>query len=328
MSISFEFEVVLDHIDLRTGLPYARLISAQGVYANEVGRAFKIDPDCIVTMAGATGAIEAVRNHIFKTVLKRNPVVLTVTPGYWRMRETLVGFGFQVSEVHTERHNFTIYEQEIIEQVKKVRPDVIYLSLPNNPTGAIFDPEIIVSQIPQDIPIIFDLTLPRVDTEVGELYQKLHSRFEGKENLFLVGSTSKSHSTAEYRIGWVICASRQTAQTLVKENRNSISLTAIKEGIRQLNKPATATGKIARSFALLRNGEGMCYQIVRPARMVETCYVLINLNINPIQLKESFQRHRLQVMWGAEFGLTDEYIRVEMLAPENIEPFVQLVNNC
>ena len=81
----------MSHIELRTGTPYANLIASQQLFAAAVSDYFDISRDDCIPTPGATGAIEAVRNHVFRTTLKACPTVLTVCPGYWRARESFDG---------------------------------------------------------------------------------------------------------------------------------------------------------------------------------------------------------------------------------------------
>src|SRR5512142_1240525 len=84
------------HIDLRTGQPYAKLIRSHAQFASVVADYFGVDAQDVIPTAGASGAIEAIRNHVFRLAMKADPVLLTVTPGYWRARESFQGFGFRV----------------------------------------------------------------------------------------------------------------------------------------------------------------------------------------------------------------------------------------
>src|SRR5947209_7173494 len=233
-------------VELRTGTPYANLIANQRLFAAVVGEYFGVSPDDCIPTTGATGAIEAVRNHVFRTRLKAYPTVLTVRPGYWRARESFEGFGFEMIDLHTEP----------------------------------------------------------------------------------VGSTSKSHGTAEYRIGWAVCANSEDADRLRKENRSGIASVSIMEAIKRLERGSTVMGPIESSFALLRDGEKWGgFELVTPERMAETGYVLIRARAGAEELRSVFDRHGIFVMWGSEFGLTDEYIRLETLEPRNIKIFVEAVNN-
>ena len=315
-------------VELRTGTPYANLIANQRLFAAVVGEYFGVSPDDCIPTTGATGAIEVVRNHVFRTRLKAYPTVLTVCPGYWRARESFEGFGFKMIDLHTEPLGFTIDEAALVAEAGAANPDLLYLSLPNNPTGAVFDPEVIIAGVPEKTAVIIDLTLPSRAIDARALTRELYRRFGGRRSLFLVGSTSKSHGTAEYRIGWAVCANSEDADRLRKQNRSGIASVSIMEAIKRLERGSTVMGPIESSFALLRDGEKWGgFELVTPERMAETGYVLIRARAGAEELRSVFDRHGIFVMWGSEFGLTDEYIRLETLEPRNIKIFVEAVNN-
>jgi histidinol-phosphate/aromatic aminotransferase/cobyric acid decarboxylase-like protein len=314
------------HVELRTGTPYANLIAKQRLFAAALGKYFGVCPDDCLPMTGATGAIEAARNHIFRTTLKACPTVLTVCPGYWRARESFEGFGFRIINLHTEPLGFVIAEAALVAKAAEVNPDLLYLSLPNNPTGAIFDPEVVIAGTSEKTAVIIDLTLPSRAIDARALTLELYRKFSERRNLFLVGSTSKSHGTAEYRIGWAVCANSEDADQLKKENRNVIASASITKAIRRLGRDSTAIELIENSFALLREGEKWGgFELVTPERKTETGYVLIRVRAGE-ELRSRFDSRRIRVMWGSEFGLTDEYIRLETLEPRNIRIFVEAIN--
>src|SRR5436853_5449381 len=263
-------------VELRTGTPYANLIANQRLFAAAVGGYFGVSPDDCVPATGATGAIEAVRNHVFRTRLKARPTVLTVCPGYWRARESFEGFGFEMIDLHTESLGFTIDEAALVSKAEETHPDLLYLSLPNNPTGAVFDPEVVIAGAPEETAVVIDLTLPSRAVDARALTRNLYRRFGGRRDLFLVGSTSKSHGTAEYRIGWAVCANPEDAEQLRRENRSGIASVSIMEAIKQLERGPAVMGPIESSFARLRGGEERgAFELVTPERMAETAYVLI-----------------------------------------------------
>lgn len=310
-------------IDLRTGLPYAKLIRGHAQFATVVADYFGVDTEDVIPTAGASGAIEAVRNHVFRLVLKANPVLLTVTPGYWRARESFHGFGFRVATVQTAADGFDINENTLIRKAEEIQADIVYLSLPNNPTGAVFDPEKILKGLPAAMPIIFDLTLPSRQLNTRELASHLYRGFRGRRKLFLVGSTSKSHNTAEYRIGWAICASSEDAAQLRVENRNVVSSLSVEKASIELAKEPTVNDFIERSFQLLKQIEdGSGFRLVEPARRAQSSYVLIESLGDAEMLRSSLSQHDISVMWGPEFGLTDQYFRLEVSEPENVQLFI------
>jgi aspartate/methionine/tyrosine aminotransferase len=318
----------MSHIELRTGTPYANLIASQQLFAAAVGDYFGISRDDCIPTPGATGAIEAVRNHVFRTTLKACPTVLTVCPGYWRARESFEGLGFRTINVHTEPFGFAISEALLVAKAKEIKPDLLYLSLPNNPTGAIFDPEIIIAGTLERTVVVIDLTLPARAIDARMLTHELYQKFRGRKNLFLIGSTSKSHGTAEYRIGWAVCANSDDAAELKKENRNVVASASAREAMKQLKQGSIAIELIERSFNLLRNGanEGM-FELVTPVRRTETGYVLIRALADVKELRSVLDHRGIRVMWGSEFGLSDQYIRLEMLEPRNIGVFVATVSS-
>jgi len=309
-------------IDLRTGEPYAKLIGGHAQFASVVGDYFGVTAENVIPTAGASGAIETVRNHVFRLALKANPLLLTVTPGYWRARESFQGFGFRVATVQTAADGFDINESTLIRKAAEIEPDILYLSLPNNPTGAVFDPEKIVNGLPATMPIIFDLTLPSRQLNTRELAGHLYRRYCGRRNLFLVGSTSKSHNTAEYRIGWTICASSEDAAQLRQENRNVVSSLSVEKASSELAK-SRVYDLIERSFHLLKRVEGVYgFKLVEPARKAQSSYVLAELLGDAEALRSRLRQHGISVMWGAEFGLTDQYFRLEVSEPKNVQVFI------
>lgn len=311
------------HIELRTGTPYATLIADQRIFAEAFGEQFGIPADHIIPTAGTTGAIEAVRNHVMRTSPRRRPVVLTVSPGYWRARQSFQGLGFAVEEVKTEADGFAVVESRLIERAAQVGADLVYLSLPNNPTGAIFEPGLLIEGLPEETTIVFDMTLPRRDVSARTLVGRIYGSFKGRKNLYLIGSTSKSHGTAKHRIGWAVCACWDDAESLRCENRNVVSSYAIHEGIRRIAEEPPALATIEKSFAALKEADGRgTFEIVRPERSVESGYVLIKV-CGPVEsFKKRLADERIQVMWGSEFGLSDEYVRLEMIESSSIELFV------
>ena len=309
--------------DLRTGLPYAKLIRSHAQFASVVADYFGVDAQDVIPTSGASGAIETVRNHVFRLAMKASPVLLTVTPGYWRARESFQGFGFRVATVQTAADGFAIDETAFIKKAAEVRPDIVYLSLPNNPTGAVFDPEKILNGLPADLPIIFDLTLPSRQLNTRELAGHLYRGYRGRRKLFLVGSTSKSHNTAEYRIGWAICARSEDAAQLKQENRNVVSSLSVAKASSELAKETPIKDFIETSFQLLKRAEGKSgFKLVEPARRAQSSYVLIESLGDIEMLRSSLRQHRISVMWGPEFGLTDRYFRLEVSEPENVRAFI------
>jgi aspartate/methionine/tyrosine aminotransferase len=320
-----DFKYRPPHVELRTGVPYANLIANQAQFSQALGKSLDIDPNDVIPMAGTMGAIEAVRNHVLKNARGRDLKVLTVSPGYWRARESFEGMGFKVSDVRIETNGFTISETEITSKIMAEEPELVYLSLPNNPTGAVFNPEDIVKGAPEKATLLFDVTLPSRKFDSRALSTRLYSTFRGRKNLFVAGSTSKSHNTAELRVGWLICANSDDARDLRRENRNVVASMAIQHAMDLMGKTPTALEMIDMSFSLLKEGEKPGnYTIIRPEKMTQSVYVLVRVRTD---VKRVLAEKGIAVMWGSEYGLSDEYIRLETLEPSHIGAFVDAVNS-
>lgn len=326
-NISTKSQTKFLNVELRTGTPYANLLANQRVFTAALSDYFGVSQDDCIPTVGATGAIEVVRNHVFRTKLKSCPTVLTVCPDYWRARESFAGFGFKVLDLHTEPFGFEIVEVLLVAKANETKPDVVYLSLPNNPTGAIFDPELVIAGAPEKTAVIIDLTLPTRAIDARVLTRNLYQKFRGRRGLFLVGSTSKSHGTAEYRIGWVVCANSDDAVQLKNENRNVAASVSAAEATKQLKRGSTVIASIESSFDLLRDGEKEGgFELITPERRAETGYVLIRPRADAEEFRNVLDRRGISVMWGSEFGVTDQYVRLETLDPRNIHVFVETIS--
>lgn len=324
-TIELRSETLKSEVDLRTGPPYANLIRNHRRFASVIADHLGVDSNHVLPTYGATGAIEAVRNHVFRTARKPNPVLLTVAPGYWRARESFQGFGFTIIAVEIERDGFAISEPALIRKAHEVQPDLVYLSLPNNPSGAIFDPAAVLNGMPAETAVVFDLTLPSRQVDMPKLTNELYRHFRGRK-LFIVASTSKSHNTAEYRIGWAVSAGPEDAAELMKENRNVVSSISVEQALSEIKREPPVLALIEESFALLKDAATEeRFRLVEPPRRAESSYVLIRLSCDAAELRSSLERLGIGVMWGSEFGLTNQYVRLEVSDPKNVRAFLNAI---
>jgi hypothetical protein len=123
-----------------------------------------------------------------------------------------------------------------------------------------------------------------------------------------------------------VCANSDDAAQLKKENRNVVASASVREAIKQLKMGSTVIELIESSFALLRQGEKEgAFELVTPERTTETGYVLIRAHVDAAALRSALDQRGIRVMWGSEFGLSDQYIRLETLETRNIHVFVETV---
>jgi len=83
--------------------------------------------------------------------------------------------------------------------------------------------------------------------------------------------------------------------------------------------------KIDRSFELLFEGEKHGrYSIIRPDKMARTVYVFIKAGR---KARRTLAEKDIRVMWGSEYGLSDDYLRLETLEPSYTGIFVDAINS-
>src|SRR2546421_13022819 len=99
-------------------------------------------------------------------------------------------------DLRTEPFGFTIDEAALVTKAEETNPDLLYLSLPNNPTGAVFNPEVIISAAPEETAVVIDLTLPSREIRARALTRGLYRKFGGRGDLVLVGPPPTHHRTA------------------------------------------------------------------------------------------------------------------------------------
>ena len=124
-----------------------------------------------------------------------------------------------------------------------------------------------------------------------------------------------------------MCANSVDAGQLKKENRNVVASASAREAMEQLKRDPTAIELIESSFTLLRNGETEgVFELVKPERRTKTGYALVRARLEAEELRSILDQHGIRVMWGSEFGLSDQYLRLETLEPRNIRVFIETVN--
>jgi histidinol-phosphate/aromatic aminotransferase/cobyric acid decarboxylase-like protein len=311
-------------VELRTGEPYARLIEGHKAFAESVAAYLGVPSEAVIPAFGATGAIESVRNYVFRSAPSPSPLMLTVSPGYWRARETFEGFGFRVAAMQTEPLGFGFDQEKFVSLAMAEAPEIIYLSMPNNPTGGILDPYALIEALPKSCNLMLDLTLPSPDFDTRSMTEALFHRFKDRPGLFLVGSTSKSHGTAQYRTGWTVCTNSQESNVMRFQNRNVLCSVSVEESIQRMGSQSQVLDRIRKCFELLDEFQEVCgLTLIRPLRSVRTGYALLRSENDVIELRRMLDRSRIRVMWGHEFGLTDQYLRIETTEPGNIQACIE-----
>lgn len=101
-----------------------------------------------------------------------------------------------------------------------------------------------------------------------------------------------------------------------------VSSVAVEKAVSRLYQESQVKAFIEKSFYLLRGAAGETFELIEPAKRVESSYVLIRLCGDQAAVRNALEQHRIEVMWGSEFGLMDRFVRLEVSEPENVREFI------
>lgn len=169
------------------------LREAVGVYE-------QVDPAQILCGNGASELLAALMRTL------RPKRALLAAPGFYEYERTLEQVGARITFYQTQPEHGWQPGIEFLDLIQSELPDVVVLSNPNNPTGALLAPEYIrrLVQITADHPI--RLVLDECFIEFVEESDKYSARQYLQENphLVLVRAFTKTYACAGLRIGYVL----------------------------------------------------------------------------------------------------------------------------
>ena len=216
---------------------YTKYTDARGIIelrekiAEFYGRKYKmkISHDEIVI---TNGAKQGIYNTLF-SILDGGDEVIILTPAWVSYVPQVLLCGGKPVKVETRFENGFIPDVDEIEKNISRKTKAIILNSPNNPTGAVYPPDVL-----RDISKLADKYGLFVLSD--EIYSELvyestyHSTFEffNRDRLIVVNGFSKSHAMTGWRIGYVIAPKRISEaiakiQSHTTSNVNSITQRAV-----------------------------------------------------------------------------------------------------
>ncbi len=174
--------------------------------------------DVCVTVGGSEGLLSA-----FMALLNPGDRVLVPTPAYPAYESCIKLVGGQV-ENYSLNDEFNLDTASLEESIKTVKPKVIVLSFPSNPTGAVLSREDreelhrIVKE--NNIIVITDEIYSSLSFE--EEYYSIAQFDDIKEKIVLVSGFSKMFSMTGLRIGYV-CAKEPVMSEIMKVHQYNVS---------------------------------------------------------------------------------------------------------
>lgn len=161
-----------------------------------LARVYHLDAASIICGNGSEDLVDL----IARAFLRPGDELLMTQHGFYQFQLFAHRLGANV--VRAPESALTVEVDSILSSVTE-RTKVIYLALPNNPTGTMpQEAEIhrLIDALPQHVVLVADLAYGEF---VGfDFCQRLHDRVAERPNLIVTRTFSKAFSLAAYRVGW------------------------------------------------------------------------------------------------------------------------------
>lgn len=161
-----------------------------------LAKTYDLNADAIICGNGSEDLVDL----IARAFVRPGDEILMSQNGFYQFQ--LIAHRLGADIVRAPERALTTDVQSLLEAVTE-RTKVIYLALPNNPTGTMpTETEIhrLIDAVPQHVVLVADLAYGEF---VGfDFCQRLHDKVAQRPNLIVTRTFSKAFSLAAYRVGW------------------------------------------------------------------------------------------------------------------------------
>ena len=172
---------------------------------------------------------DSLHEYIVRAFIDDSDRVLSISPTYDNFRAVAESNGAHV-QFYDLDSNFDLDFDKFHEDLKLIKPKVVYIVNPNNPTGSIFSPNDLYDLINKNKNILFI-----IDEAYFEFSNVTLSSFVSELNNLLISRTfSKAFALASFRIGYLISCSNNIEIINRIRNPKNISLFAQEAAIAAL----------------------------------------------------------------------------------------------
>ena len=186
-------------------------------YRREYGAAYDPKREIVISCGGKQALYNAV-----VALFERGDEVILPTPYWVTYPEQIKLAGADVALVETREEDGFSLTAEQIEAVLTPRTKAIILNFPNNPSGAVIEPEELCAIVElareRDSYVIYDECYEQFVYEGSPISA---AQF-GKENVIVTGSCSKTYAMTGWRIGWA-AGTAEVIQAMEKVQSQSTS---------------------------------------------------------------------------------------------------------
>lgn len=278
-----------------------------------------VAPQNVIVSAGAKQSLF----NIFYSILNPQDEVIVLAP-YWVSYPEIIKMVYGVPVIVTPEDGSFIPRFDEIEQAVSSYTKAIILNSPNNPSGAVFPPELIQQIVEfcerKKIYLIMDDIYHKLvfdGQRAAPAYEFTHLNVDDSM-IIVVNGVSKLYGMTGFRIGWVI-ANRKLVEVMTNVSAQTASCTSI---VLQSAAEGALTGmqsiveSLRLGFQNNRNiivNELQAFNGVRTIRPDGTFYVLPDFRYykgDSVELSRFLLRKALVVtVPGREFGM-EGYLRL------------------
>ena len=173
---------------------------------------------------------DSLHEYIVRAFIDDSDRVLSISPTYDNFRAVAESNGAHV-QFYDLDSNFDLDFDKFHDDLKLIKPKVVYIVNPNNPTGSIFSPNDLNDLINKNKNILFI-----IDEAYFEFSNVTLSSFVSELNNLLISRTfSKAFALASFRIGYLISSSNNIEIINRIRNPKNISLFAQEAAIAALD---------------------------------------------------------------------------------------------
>lgn len=173
---------------------------------------YSIDPAKVLLGNGASELIMAVCHAI------RPQKALLLAPSFLGYEKALEAVDCEISYFHLLEEEDFVVSDRLVEEICKTKPDILFLTNPNNPTGHVLESKM-VNRIAEACEVEGTyLVLDECFLELTENYKEtLIYGMERYSKLFILRAFTKSFAIPGVRLGYGICDDRNLCEKIAKQ---------------------------------------------------------------------------------------------------------------
>lgn len=311
-------------INLSYDPQYGTLTNRFLEFRADLAQHLEVDSDSVIPTNGATGGLDAIFSA---TGLHhgRKRVALLASLEYFDALRMLGLYEYDLTTIPND--GICYPTAKVIDALKRVCPDLYYISVPNNPTGFLLpqeDLDELLNAIESGTRVVIDKTLVHPDQYCSA--RELIERY-GDKDIVLVDSFSKSHGLVQERVGCIVTLRKETARCIhpFAHAPNAVGMSRATAALENVNFLHAIFAKIQESHNLLSAWDRtQKFATYYPSNANFACIELRKMSGS--ECKRQLLEKGVRLRSGKDLFIDDKYIRIAMEQPESIPEFLSLLD--